>query len=74
MKKDAKAILEQALKLPPKARAEIAGSLLLTLDYHIDEEGDAAWREELTKRVREVKSGQAQMIPWSEVSKQLMED
>jgi len=72
MKKDAKAILEQALKLPPKSRAAIAGSLLESLDDVVDEDAEAAWAAEIAKRVREVKTGKAKMIPWPEVKKQLM--
>mgnify|MGYP001342186325 FL=1 len=59
-------LLEQALKLPPEARAAIAGSLLESLDEEIDEDAADRWDEEIAKRVRELRSGQLTSIPWSE--------
>ncbi|HEX5054164.1 MAG TPA: addiction module protein [Planctomycetota bacterium] len=59
-------VLEQALKLPPEARAAIAGSLLESLDQEVDEDAADRWDEEIAKRVRELKSGHVVPIPWSE--------
>ena len=59
-------LLEQALKLPPEARAAIAGSLLESLDEEVDEDAADRWDEEIAKRVRELRSGQVTPIPWSE--------
>jgi hypothetical protein len=59
-------LLEQALKLPPEARAAIAGSLLESLDQDVDEDAADRWDEEIAKRVRELRSGQVTLIPWSE--------
>ena len=59
-------LLEQALKLPPEARAAIAGSLLESLDQDVDEDAADRWDEEIARRVRELRSGQVTPIPWSE--------
>jgi len=59
-------LLEQALKLPPEARAALAGSLLESLDEDVDDDAAARWDEEIAKRVRELRSGQVTPIPWSE--------
>ena len=66
MEPNTRDVLEQALKLPPEARAAIAGSLLESLDQEVDEDAADRWDEEIAKRVRELKSGQVTPIPWSE--------
>ncbi len=66
MKLDTRKLLEQALELPPAARAAIAGSLLESLDQDVDEDAAERWDEEVAKRVRELKSGDVTPIPWSE--------
>lgn len=59
-------LLEQALKLPPEARAALAGSLLESLDEDVDEDAADRWDEEIATRLRELRSGQVTPIPWSE--------
>jgi len=73
MKIDAKDLLEQALKLPPEARAAIAGTLLESLDNNIDEDSEAAWTRELEARIRELDSGAVRPVPWPEARKKIME-
>jgi putative addiction module component (TIGR02574 family) len=65
MKSDASKILEAALKLPPEARAAIAGSLIESLDEEVDENAEAEWAEEIARRVEDLDSGKAKTIPWS---------
>ena len=55
----AKAILEQAMKLPPAERAQIAYEILETVDRE-HEGGDGLtqeWREEIARRVDRVLEG-----------------
>lgn len=66
-----KKLLNEALKLPPEARAALAGSLLESLDQEVDENAEAAWSAEISKRLREIDSGSVRMIPWSEVRRRL---
>jgi putative addiction module component (TIGR02574 family) len=63
---DSGRLLEEALKLSPEARAALAASLLESLDEEIDEGAEAAWAEEIAKRVRELDSGSVAAVPWSE--------
>jgi putative addiction module component (TIGR02574 family) len=60
-------VLRQALSLPPKARADIAGVLLRSLDEREDRGVEAAWTAEVQRRLAEVDSGKVKLVPWSEV-------
>jgi putative addiction module component (TIGR02574 family) len=64
MTADAKHIMNAALALPPDDRAELAEQLLRSLDEtHPDPDVDAAWQEEIQRRVDEVNRGVATLIP-----------
>jgi putative addiction module component (TIGR02574 family) len=66
-------ILKKALALPAEARAALAGSLLESLDDHPPDPGiDAAWSEEIKRRIEEIDSGKVQPIPYEEVRRRLM--
>ncbi len=66
-------LLKKALALPPKARAALAESLLESLDDQPAEEGvEAAWSEEIKRRIEEIDSGKVQMIPYEEVRRRLL--
>jgi putative addiction module component (TIGR02574 family) len=64
-------LLEKALALTEEERAELAGSLLQSLDQSMDEDAEAAWQKELGRRAEELKSGKAKTIPWGEVRGQM---
>ncbi|MBI3694312.1 MAG: addiction module protein [Acidobacteria bacterium] len=74
VKADTSKLLEEALKLPAEARAALAGSLIESLDETVDEDAEAAWAEEIVRRVRELDSGRAKTIPWSEARKIILRD
>jgi hypothetical protein len=64
MTQEVSEILKKALALPPEARAVIAGSLLESLnDAPADEGVEAAWSEEIKRRIEE--------IPYEEVRRRL---
>jgi putative addiction module component (TIGR02574 family) len=65
-------LLEEALKLSPEARAALAASLLETLDEQVDEGVEAAWAEEIAKRIRELDSGAVTPVPWSEARRMIL--
>ena len=67
----ARQVLREALMLPPKARADIAGTLLRSLDAPEETGVDAAWAVEVGQRLREVDSGEAKLIPWQRVRRRL---
>jgi putative addiction module component (TIGR02574 family) len=67
MTQDTRELLQKALALPESERAELAGNLLSSLDTTIDPDVDAAWQQEVARRLDEVQSGKVETIPWEEV-------
>jgi putative addiction module component (TIGR02574 family) len=67
METHAEHILQTALALPATERAEIAASLIESLDSAVDAEVDAAWADEVKRRIESIDSGQVQLIPWDDV-------
>ena len=59
-------LFEAALRLPPEARAALAGALIESLDEATDPEAEALWVEEVERRQRELDRGQVRGIPWSQ--------
>jgi hypothetical protein len=43
MTKETEELLREIMKLPPEARAAIAGSLMESLDEGVDEAAESAW-------------------------------
>ena len=72
MKSDPSKLLEKALKLPVEARAAVAGSLIESLDETIDEDVEAAWAEEIGRRIRDLDSGKAKTVPWSKARRMIL--
>jgi len=69
MTQDATELLKRALTLSAEERAELAGSLLESLDGADDdpEAVEAAWNEEIGRRIKDLDSGKAKTVPWEEV-------
>lgn len=65
-------VLEDALSLPPSERADLAATLLESLDEGEDEGVEEAWAQEIGQRVQQVASGTLKTIPWSEARKQIL--
>jgi putative addiction module component (TIGR02574 family) len=73
MIEEVSAILRKALTLPPEARADIANALLESLDQSPPEENvEAAWSEEIQRRIEDIDSGKMQLIPYEEVRRRLL--
>jgi putative addiction module component (TIGR02574 family) len=64
-------LLDRAMKLPPAARAALAGSLLESLDSRIDPDVEAAWAREIAKRLKEIDSGKVRPIPSREARRRI---
>jgi len=64
---EAQELLQKALSLPENERAELAGSLIASLDSALDADADAAWQEEIARRAAEVRAGKVTTTPWEEV-------
>jgi putative addiction module component (TIGR02574 family) len=63
-----------ALDLPLRERAQLAHRLLASLDEDVEEdqeEVERAWEEELRRRVAEVESATAELIPAEQVFAEL---
>jgi putative addiction module component (TIGR02574 family) len=66
MKHNITEILKDALKLPPEARAALAGTLLDSLDDIVDQDAETAWEAEIVMRLKEIDEGKVNMVPWAE--------
>jgi putative addiction module component (TIGR02574 family) len=66
MKENIVEILKEALKLPPEARAALAGTLLDSLDETVDRDAESAWEAEIVMRLKEIDEGKVNLIPWAE--------
>jgi putative addiction module component (TIGR02574 family) len=64
-------LLDAALTLPDSERATIAAELIDSLDPVIDPNHEAAWSEEIARRIAALDSGEAKTIPWDEVLKRM---
>jgi putative addiction module component (TIGR02574 family) len=77
MNSHAEQILQSALGLDPHDRAEIAASLIRSLDDEMDstmdKEVEAAWSEEIKRRIESIDKGEVQMIPWDEAIRSMRE-
>jgi len=67
MTQQASELLQKALELSEEERAELAGSLIESLDTTVDEAAEVAWNEEIARRIADLDSGKAKTIPWEVV-------
>lgn len=58
---------QRARELAPEDRARLAEELLASLEGGLAPEVDAAWDDELRKRIAEVESGTVKLVPADEV-------
>ena len=71
MPRDVAELFREASELPDADRAELAGRLLESLHGKADENVEAAWAEEIERRIRQIDSGEVTTIPWEEVRARL---
>jgi putative addiction module component (TIGR02574 family) len=64
-------ILEKALALTEEERADIAASLVQSLDPAVDVDAESAWQQEITRRVDQLNSGKSKTTPWEQVQAQV---
>jgi putative addiction module component (TIGR02574 family) len=69
MTQETRDLLQKALALPENERAELAGNLMSSLDATVDEDVDAAWQQELVRRLHDVQSGKVETISWEEIQR-----
>jgi putative addiction module component (TIGR02574 family) len=70
---DIEAVLAAALRLPAEARAAVAAELIQSLDEPEDsaEEVEAAWADEIRRRLDDVDAGVVTPIPWPEARRRI---
>lgn len=66
MNSDTTSILRELLKLPPEARAALAGSLLDSIDETVDADLESEWEEEISTGLKELDQSEVKAVPWSE--------
>jgi putative addiction module component (TIGR02574 family) len=71
MDSQAEQILQSALSLDPDDRVEIAESLILSLDEKRAAEIEAAWAEEIKRRIESIDKGQVELIPADDVMREM---
>ncbi|MDH4155561.1 MAG: addiction module protein [Nitrospira sp.] len=69
---DATKLLEAALKLPPEDRASLAGSLLESLDTIVDAGAETEWDREIARRLKDLDTAPAQVVPWSDARRKIL--
>jgi putative addiction module component (TIGR02574 family) len=71
MSRESAELLKKALSLPVKDRADLAGSLIESLDGAEDDSVAAAWDEEIARRMEEIDSGKVQPVSLDEARRRL---
>ncbi|HEY1676890.1 MAG TPA: addiction module protein [Candidatus Sulfotelmatobacter sp.] len=62
-------LLKHALTLSDKERAELASSLIDSLDPTVDADAELAWQREIARRLEEVENGKVKTVSWNEVQR-----
>jgi len=71
MERNLKEVFHEAAQLPERDRATLAGLLIETLDPASESDVEAAWSEEIKRRLAEIDAGAVELIPWEEVRAEL---
>jgi putative addiction module component (TIGR02574 family) len=71
MTKGTQAVLAEALRLDPAARAELAAEILASLDGPADPDAEAAWNDEIDRRIEAIEGGTIRLEPWELVKRRI---
>jgi putative addiction module component (TIGR02574 family) len=71
MSPDVSDLLKRALALPVEERTALANTLLDSLE-EADESVQAAWDEEVARRMRDLQAGKAVTVPWEQLHQELL--
>lgn len=63
----------EALRLPEAERAELAHSLVISLDGPADQDAEKVWDAEILRRLAEIDSGTAELIDREELRRRMRE-
>jgi len=72
MTQEAADLLKKALSLPVSERADLAGSLIESLDNTQDESVQVAWDEEVARRIADIDSGAVKPVLLEDVRRRLL--
>ena len=61
---------KEALELPPRSRVRLAERIMESVDDYATPELEAAWNDEIERRVKEIQSGAEKGIPAERVMKE----
>lgn len=75
MSPEADELLKKAMALPPQERGALAASLFDSLEEgsELDLDAEAAWQQEVARRMEEIDSGKVEPVPWLEVKRRARE-
>ena len=73
MAKDVTALFRDAAELSEPDRAGLAGLLIEFLEADPEPDVEAAWSDEIKRRVADLDAGNVETIPWEEVRQQLLD-
>jgi putative addiction module component (TIGR02574 family) len=71
MERNLNDVFQQAVQLPERDRATLAGLLIETLDPVSEPDVEAAWSEEIKRRIAEIDAGTVELIAWEDVRAEL---
>jgi putative addiction module component (TIGR02574 family) len=66
-----KDLLDDAMKLPPDERLELAEKLFDSVEGEAGAE--QMWAEEISRRIAAIDSGKIKLIPWEEARRHIVE-
>ena len=64
-------LLGEVLKLPSDDRAQIAATLLRSLDEQVDADAEAKWAEVIDRRIAESENGTVELLDWDAARREL---
>jgi putative addiction module component (TIGR02574 family) len=71
MERTAAQILRDALQLPPDERAEIAGTLIESLDEAVDDDAEERWATEIERGISDIDEGRIELVSWADLQRRL---
>jgi len=71
MSRDFEELFREAARLPERDRATLAGLLIESLEPAPEPDVEAAWSNEIERRVAELDAGTVITIPWEQVRAEL---
>jgi putative addiction module component (TIGR02574 family) len=71
MERNLNDVFQEAVQLPERDRATLAGLLIESLDPVCDPDVEAAWSAEIERRLAEIEAGTVKLIPWEGVRAEL---